>query len=118
MEAVSLRMPLNCSKMEQEEMNTIEGGRVKTYYNRADTLANTCFLVRDAWLFQSIIYAGPACGISPGAGVITAFVCSKNAEQMGIAYEKCKKYKGSTYITLKIKTSGVVIKSVSTKKGK
>lgn len=118
MEAVSLIMPLNCAGIGQEEMIAIEGGKVKTYYNRADTLANTCSIIMDAWLLQSIIYAGPACGISVGPGIVSAYICSKNAEQMGNAYEKCKKYKGSTYITLKIKTSGLVIKSVSTKKGK
>lgn len=113
----ALVLPSSYAVMDEEEMTYVEGG-TKTYYNKASVLKNTCDLLKNAWQLHSIAYASAGCGISMVGGIIAAYISNHNAEMMTKATELCGKYKASTYITLKIKTSYVWISSVSVKKGK
>jgi hypothetical protein len=99
--------------MDQEEMTYTEGG--KTYYNKAGTLANTCQVNADLMLIEAA-----ALGLTGvGAGGITAFICSHNANMYMEAKSKCQAYSENTYITLTINYSNPIwISSTAVKRGK
>ena len=108
-----LAMPQSYAVMDEEEMTYLNGG--KSYYNTAAILANTCQVSGDMFIGEAALLAS----LNPGAGAITAAMCTHNATMYFEAKAKCENYSDNTYITLTINYSNPFwISSVSVKKGK
>lgn len=116
--AGTLAMPTSYAVMDSNEMTYVEGGRTKTYYNKAGTLANTFHVCKVAFEAQNLIYASAMSGL-PVSGGITALICSHNAEMYGRGESLCRKYSHDTYVTATVEYDNFVyISSVKVRKGK
>lgn len=113
-----LLMPKNYTLVDKNEMTYVEGGRTKTYYNKAGTLANTFGVLKNAFQLQSIAYAASISGIN-FSGIIPAQICQHNAEMYAYGKSLCEKYSYDTYVTAIVQYDNIFsIGDVTVRKGK
>ena len=114
----AIQMPKSYFVIDSKEMSYVEGGRTKTYYNKAGTLANTFGLCKAAFKAQDYMYASTLAGLNI-AGLLPAYICSHNADMYALGESLCKRYSADTYVTATVEYDNIFwISSVNVRKGK
>ncbi|MBE5896298.1 MAG: hypothetical protein E7281_00905 [Lachnospiraceae bacterium] len=96
-----INMPKVYIELSDDEMLYTDGGKVKKYYNKAGTLANTFALCKYAFQIQSIGYAAAITQINI-AGIVPAFICQHDAEMYDKAKTLCERYSNNVYVTASV----------------